>query len=70
MISLHCDGNKPEISRWGLTPEWAGGIGDNLKVFFGGYSGCFKMKTRDNSEYAYHYMSGQLRMQDNRNFAN
>ncbi|KJU81881.1 transposase, partial [Candidatus Magnetobacterium bavaricum] len=70
MISLHCEGNKAHKSRWGLTTEWVAGLGKKLKVFFDRYSGCFKTKTRNNSEYGYHYMSGQLRMDNERNFAN
>ncbi|KJU84269.1 hypothetical protein MBAV_003525, partial [Candidatus Magnetobacterium bavaricum] len=46
------------------------GLGKKLKVFFDRYSGCFKTKTMDNSEYGYHYIHGQLRMDNERNFAN
>jgi SRSO17 transposase len=44
-------------------PEW-------LESFWQRYANCFKTKTRDTSEYAYHYLSALLRMQTKRNYTN
>ncbi len=56
--------------RWGLLPEAVHDLADRLRRFWERFRWCFKTKTRDASLYAYHYLSGQLRMGIQRNFAN
>jgi SRSO17 transposase len=56
--------------RWGLSTRLVKGLGEQLYKFYQRFKECFKTKTRDTSEYAYNYMSAQLRMEVDRNFAN
>lgn len=44
-------------------------LGERLQGFWERFRGCFKTRTRDGSRYAYHYLSGQLRMKTGRHFA-
>jgi SRSO17 transposase len=46
------------------------GLGDRLHQAWQRFADCFQTKTRDGSQYAYHYLSGLLRMKEDRNFAN
>jgi SRSO17 transposase len=57
-------------SRWGIPNKAVDELGDSLYDFWKRFSTCFKTKTRDTSEYAYDYLTGQLRMENDRNFAN
>lgn len=41
-----------------------------MRAFWGLYQRWMKTKTRDTSEYGYHYLSGLLRMDEERNIAN
>ena len=59
---------QPE--RWGLPREAVNHLGDRLYAYWERYRSCFKTQTRDGSEYAYAYLSGQLRMETGRNYAN
>ena len=43
---------------------------ERLDSFWQRCAGCFKTRTRDTSEYAYHYLSGLLRLETNRNYTN
>ena len=61
---------QPNNNAWGLPLESVQVLGEKLRVFWDRFRGCFKTKTRDTSEYGYNYMSAQLRMETNRNFAN
>jgi len=45
-------------------------LGDRLYATWKRYADCFRTKTRDGGLYAYHYLSGLLRMKEGRNFAN
>ena len=45
-------------------------MGDCLHDAWQRFVDCFRTKTRDGSQYAYHYLSGLLRMKEERNFAN
>jgi SRSO17 transposase len=45
-------------------------LGDRLHQFWSRFRPRFRTRTRDTSEYALHYMSGLLRMESKRNFAN
>ena len=56
--------------RWGLSPELCRQLPERLYSFWERYAECFKTKTRDTSEYAYHYMSGLLRLETGRNYTN
>jgi SRSO17 transposase len=56
--------------RWGLSPELSQELPERLQGFWEQYAECFKTKTRDTSEYAYHYLSGLLRMETKRNYTN
>ncbi len=55
---------------WGLSKEETKNLGIRLYAFWMRFHEYFKTKTRDTSEYAYHYLTGQLRMETERNFAN
>lgn len=57
-------------SRWGIPSKEVKDLGNRLYSFWERFRGCFKTKTRDTSEYAHAYLSGQLRMETDRNFAN
>jgi SRSO17 transposase len=59
-----------EPERWGLSTESTQNLAPRLFGFWQRFQEWFKTKTRDTSEYAYSYMSGQLRMTEKRNFAN
>jgi SRSO17 transposase len=54
--------------RWGLSPELSQELPERLQGSWEQYAECFKTKTRDTSEYAYHYLSGLLRMETKRNY--
>lgn len=54
--------------RWGLPKEAIKDLGNRLHNFYLRFKECFKTKTRDTSEYAYDYISAQLRMDTDRNF--
>jgi SRSO17 transposase len=43
---------------------------ERLYGFWQRYAVCFKTKTRDTSAYAYHYLSGLLRLESNRHYTN
>lgn len=69
MINLSIDSiYNPQ--RWGLSIEATKNLGQRLYAFWQRFHDLFKTKTRDTSEYAYHYISGQLRMETKHNFAN
>ena len=53
---------------WGFPREVVQNLGSRLHAFWERYRGCFKTTTREGSEYAYHYLSGLLRMEAHRNF--
>jgi SRSO17 transposase len=59
---------QPE--RWGVPLEAVHQLGDRLRAYWTRYRTCFKTRTRDGSEYAYDYLSGQLRLEAGRNYAN
>lgn len=46
------------------------GLGERLSLFWSGYRGFTSTRTRDTSEYGYHYLSGLLRMPSGRTIAN
>ena len=56
--------------RWGLDVEAVEDLGKKLEDFCGAYAGQMRTKTRDTSEYGYHYVSGLLRMESKRNMSN
>ena len=45
------------------------GLGDGLRRTWQRFATRFRTTTRDGSVYAYHYLSGLLRMKEERNFA-
>ena len=55
-------------ARWGLPAEAAAELPEHLKQVWSHYRYCFWTQTRDQSENAYHYLSGLLRMDTERNF--
>jgi len=59
-----------EPERWGLSTGSTQNLAQRLFGFWQRFQVLLKTKTRDTSEYAYCYMSGQLRMEERRNFAN
>jgi len=54
--------------RWGLPAETVDELPGRLQQVWQRYRSCFRTCTRDASEYAYHYLSGLLRMKESRNF--
>jgi len=56
--------------RWGLSPEMSQELPERLHGFWQRFAACFKTKTRNTSEYAYHYLSGLLRLETKRNYTN
>ncbi len=58
------------MERWGVSLEAVEGLGERLYDTWKRYADCFRTKTRDGSQYAYHYLRGLLRMKEGRNFAN
>ena len=57
-------------SRWGLSLEAVQALGGRLHAYWQRFADCFRTKTRDGAAYAYAYLSGLLRMDAKRNFAN
>jgi SRSO17 transposase len=56
--------------RWGLSPELSQELPQRLYGFWQRYAACFKTRTRNTSESAYHYLSGLLRLETDRNYTN
>lgn len=56
--------------RWGLPVEAVEQLGKTLYDFWTRYRGNFTTQTRDSSQYAYAYLSAQLRMEAGRNYTN
>ena len=52
-----------------MPPEAIVSLADRLAGFWVRFRQCFWTETRDQSAYAYHYLSGLLRMKTQRNFA-
>jgi SRSO17 transposase len=59
-----------EPQRWGLTAEMSLELPERLSDFWQRYFGCFGTKTRNEGHYAYHYLSGLLRLESKRNYTN
>jgi SRSO17 transposase len=53
-----------------LSPELVRSLAARLRSFWQRYRMCFRTQTRDGSEYAFDYLSGQLRLETKRTFAN
>jgi SRSO17 transposase len=67
------DTNKSikELARqWGLPIDEIQRLEQRLKHFYDRFSACMRTKTRDTSEYGFHYISGLLRMENKRTMAN
>ena len=58
-----------EVSRWGLDITECEQLGERLEQFWQEYAHLLKTKTRDTSDYGFHYLSGLLRMEAKRNKA-
>jgi len=56
--------------RWGLPLNEIRQLGQRLKRFYDRFRSCTRTKTRDTSEYGFHYVSGILRMETKRTMAN
>ena len=56
--------------RWGLPLNEIRQLGQCLKRFYDRFRSCTCTKTRDTSEYGFHYVSGILRMETKRTMAN
>lgn len=63
-------GSVLEPRRWGLSPKLSRELPESLRRFWQRYYECFKTKTRNVGEYAYHYLSALLRMETKRNYTN
>jgi len=60
---------REEAHRWGIPLDEVKELGMRLREFFERFRGEMKTKTRDTSEYGFHYISGLLRMEAKRNYA-
>lgn len=56
--------------QWGLPLEEIATLGERLVSFYTRFAVYFRTKTRDTSEYGLKYISGLLRMENDRNLAN
>ena len=56
--------------RWGLSAKATATVGARLYEFWLRFRDGFTTRTRDTSTHAYHYLRGQLTMDNERNFAN
>lgn len=63
------DNDLYDPPRWGLSLEAIRGLGQRLYEFWQRYADCFRSPTRNEGHYAYHYLSGLLRMESQRNFS-
>jgi len=63
--------NEPttEYNRWGLPLDEIEQLGQRLVLFFERFGSFFRNRTHDASDYGFHYLSGLLRMDANRNMA-
>lgn len=59
-----------DADRWGIPLKAVKKLTKRLRCFWENYAQSFQTKTRNTSEYAYRYLSGLLRMETKRNFAN
>ena len=59
-----------EPQRWGLSPDLSRELPERVRGFWQRYYECFKTRTRNGGEYAYHYLSCLLRMETKRNYSN
>ena len=60
---------QEEALRWGIPLKEVQDLGIQLRNFFERFREMMKTKTRDTSEYGFHYISGLLRMEAKRNYA-
>lgn len=58
------------LERWGINLSEIEQLGEILEDFWGYFSPSMMTKTRDTSQYGFHYLSGLLRMESKRNYAN
>jgi SRSO17 transposase len=68
-LSVKFENEKEKTSRlaqWGLNEAAIDKLGDWLRQYHQRYRHLLKTKTRDTSEYGYHYLSGLLRMESKR----
>lgn len=68
-MSVKLENEKEKTSRlaqWGLNEAAIDKLGDRLRQYHQRYRDLMKTKTRDTSEYGYHYLSGLLRMESKR----
>lgn len=62
--------NVTLFKQWGLPLDEISELGDKLAAFWHYFGQWTRTKTRDTSQYGLSYVSGLLRMEANRNFAN
>lgn len=58
------------MERWGIHLSEVEQLGNRLKDFWGYFGQWTRTKTRDTSQYGFCYLSGLLRMDSQRNYAN
>ena len=59
---------RGEAACWGLPEDLVTDLGARLHRFWQRYAGSFRTQTRDGRAYAYHYLSGLLRLPSKRTF--
>ena len=60
---------QTEALRWGIPLEEVKALGSRFRAFFERFRSKMRTRTRDTSQYGYHYISGSLRMEAKRNYA-
>ena len=60
---------QTEALRWGIPLEEVKALGSRFRAFFERFRSKMRTRTRDTSQYGYHYISGLLRMEAKRNYA-
>jgi len=71
-LSVKLENEKEKTSRlsqWGLHEDAINKLGERLGQYHQQYRHWMKTKTRDTSEYGYHYLSGLLRMESKRHIS-
>lgn len=59
-----------EPTRWGLPPSVVPEVAARLMAVWERFRSCFRTRTRDRSDLAYHYLRGLLTLETKRNYAN
>jgi SRSO17 transposase len=70
MVQTADGSNVLDPQRWGLPLEAVEDLAERLWRIWSRFRFCFRIRTSDSSEHAYHYLHGILTMETDRNYAN